>query len=93
MSWVSFTELSWVEALTSILMISILINIEIAVEKADQRPALTLVDVDGADFFRVRVPRESTSRAFRLSQVGSFRVFGSQFVRDQESAHVDDNAT
>jgi polygalacturonase len=68
-------------------------NIEIAVEKADQRPALTLVDVDGADFFRVRVPRESTSRAFRLSQVGSFRVFGSQFVRDQESAHVDDNAT
>jgi hypothetical protein len=66
-------------------------NVEIAVEKPDQRPAFTLVDVDGADFFRVRVPRESVSRAFRLSQVGSFRVFGSQFVRDQESSHAVDN--
>ena len=65
-------------------------NIEIAVEKTDQRPALTLVDVDGADFFRMRVPRESASKAFRLSQVGNFRVFGSQFLRDQESSHVDD---
>jgi polygalacturonase len=67
-------------------------NVEIAVEKSDQRPAFALLDVDGADFFRVRVPRTSSSNAFHLSKVGSFRVFGSQFVRDQESSYVDNNA-
>ena len=66
-------------------------NVEIAVEKPDQRPAFTLVDVDDADFFRVRVPRQPKSNAFRLTQVRSFRVFGSRFVQDQESSYVDNN--
>jgi polygalacturonase len=64
-------------------------NVEIAVENPDRRPAFTLVDVDGADFFRVRVPRQPKSNAFRLAQVGSFRVFGSRFVQDRESSRVD----
>ncbi len=67
-------------------------NIEIAVERTDQRPAFTLLDVDGADFFRVKIPCRSASNAFHLSQVRNFRVFGSPYVRDQESSYVDHNA-
>jgi polygalacturonase len=57
-------------------------QVEIATEQADQRPAFMLVDVDGADLFRVRVPRPSSAPTFSLQQVSDFRVFGSQFVPD-----------
>jgi hypothetical protein len=40
--------------------------------------------VDGADFFRVRVPKEST--AFDLRAVRDFRSFGSLSLAD---AHLD----
>ena len=59
-------------------------NVEIAVEKADARPAFWLADVDGADFFRVRVPRGVP--AFRLAGVKDFRTFGSMFVPDRQMA-------
>ena len=67
-------------------------NIEIATEQPDQRPAFALIDVDGADLFRVRVPRNSPAPAFSLKQVKDFRVFGSQFVKDQTLAKADDQS-
>jgi polygalacturonase len=65
-------------------------NIEIATAQPDQRPAFALVDVNGADFFRVRVPRVSATPAFSLSKVSDFRVFGSQFVPDHSLQQVDE---
>jgi polygalacturonase len=55
-------------------------NVEIATEASDARPAFCLQDVDGADFFRVRVP--ASASAFDLRAVKNFRSFGSLSVRD-----------
>jgi polygalacturonase len=68
-------------------------NVEIATETADARPAFWLKDVEGADFFRVRVPRSSgTGGAFDLRSVKDFRVFGSQFVADASAAQIDERS-
>jgi hypothetical protein len=64
-------------------------HVEIATAKSDQRPAFALVDVAGADFFRVRAPRPTVAPAFCLQQVSDFRVFGSQFVPDQSMSQAD----
>ena len=63
-------------------------NVEIATETPDARPAFWLKAVEGADFFRVRVPR-SPAPVFDLQNVKDFRVFGSQFVADHRSDHID----
>jgi len=55
-------------------------NVEIAMEKSDARPAFWLEDVEGADFFRVKVPRGP--HAFSMRDVRDFRVFGSRRVKD-----------
>jgi polygalacturonase len=55
-------------------------NVEIATGQADARPAFWLADVDGADFFRVKVP--GGAPAFDLRQVKNFRSFGSRSVAD-----------
>jgi hypothetical protein len=55
-------------------------NVEIATEAADARTAFCLQDVDGADFFRVRVPGGST--AFDLRAAQNFRSFGSLSLAD-----------
>src|SRR5271157_4257452 len=65
-------------------------NVEIATREPDLRPAFSLIDVDGADFFRVRVPRPSSAPTFSLTQVANFRVFGSQFVPDSNFPSVDE---
>ena len=65
-------------------------NLEIATEQKDARAAFFLQDVDGADLFRIRVPRPSTAPVFRLRQVEEFRVFGSQFVPDKSVPRTDD---
>jgi polygalacturonase len=67
-------------------------NIEIASQQPDQRPPFVLIDVQGADFFRVRVPRASQRPAFSLRQVTDFRVFGSQFMKDKTLAQADETA-
>jgi polygalacturonase len=65
-------------------------NVEIATETPDARPAFWLKDVEGADCFRVRVPRGSGSGgAFDLRGVKDFRVFGSQFVADAAGKQID----
>jgi hypothetical protein len=55
-------------------------NVEVATETADARAAFCLQDVDGADFFRVRVPSGST--AFDLRAARNFRGFGSLSAPD-----------
>jgi polygalacturonase len=55
-------------------------NVKIATVQADARPAFWLADVDGADFFRVRVP--DGAPAFDLRRVKNFRSFGSRSVAD-----------
>lgn len=67
-------------------------HIEIATAAPDQRPAFALVDVDGADLFRVRLPRPAAGPAFSLRQVSDFRVFGSQFLPDQSLARVEEKS-
>ncbi|MDR3751799.1 MAG: glycoside hydrolase family 28 protein [Terracidiphilus sp.] len=56
-------------------------NVEIVTRAADARPAFWLQDVEGADFFRVRVPQGAAS-AFDLRQVKEFRSFGSRQLAD-----------
>jgi polygalacturonase len=63
-------------------------NVEIATEARDPRAAFWLKDVEGADFFRVRVPKGGGA-AFDLTEVKDFRVFGSQFVPDFANTQVD----
>ena len=55
-------------------------NVEIATMAADARPAFWLHDVDGADFFRVRVPQGAPG--FDLRDVKEFRCFGSRRLAD-----------
>jgi polygalacturonase len=55
-------------------------NVVVEAMSKDARPAFWLRDVDGADFFRVRVPRDAP--AFALRDVKGFRSFGSRDVAD-----------
>jgi polygalacturonase len=57
-------------------------NLEVMTEAADARPAFWLMDVDGVDFFRVKVPRQSVAPAFNLNDVKEFRVFGCKYLKD-----------
>ncbi|HEU5352413.1 MAG TPA: glycoside hydrolase family 28 protein [Terracidiphilus sp.] len=55
-------------------------NVVVEAMGKDTRPAFWLRDVDGADFFRVRVPKGAP--AFALKDVKGFRSFGSRDVAD-----------
>jgi hypothetical protein len=59
-------------------------NVEVAVRTADARPAFWLKDIDGADFFRARVPKGAP--AFDLREVKTFRSFG---ARGLDDIHLD----
>jgi hypothetical protein len=61
-------------------------------ESADARPAFWLMDVDGVDFFRVKVPRKSAAPAFRLLNVSDFRLFGSKYLKDSVYDRSDDRS-
>jgi polygalacturonase len=63
-------------------------NIEIATQQPDLRPALALIDVDGADLFRVRAPHSPSTPTFALKQVANFRLFGSQFLPDKSATNI-----
>ena len=65
-------------------------NVEIATTYLDARPAFYLDDVDGADFFRVRLPQRQASGQFRLKNVSDFRVFGCQHYPDAKEDHASD---
>jgi polygalacturonase len=55
-------------------------NVEIATVQADMRPAFYLEDVQGADFFRLKLPASNSQ--FRMKNVADFRVFGCRHYRD-----------
>ncbi len=55
-------------------------NVEIASQKPDARPAFWMNDVDGADFFRIKTPKNSA--AFALHNVKDFRVMASRSLKD-----------
>ncbi|MGB6975172.1 MAG: glycoside hydrolase family 28 protein [Terracidiphilus sp.] len=55
-------------------------NVTVETLSKDARPAFWLRDVEGADFFRVRVPKGAP--AFALKDVTGFRSFGSRDAKD-----------
>ena len=63
-------------------------NLEVATLASDARPAFWLYDVEGADFFRVRVP-QGAAPAFDLRQIKEFRSFGSRQMPDVSLESVD----
>jgi polygalacturonase len=64
-------------------------NVEIATRSADARPAVWMKDVEGADFFRLRLPK-GAGADFRLQQVKEFRSFASRQRPDLTLDSVDD---
>jgi len=64
-------------------------NIEVATLNPDRRPAFALIDVEGADFFRVRTPKSASGSAFTLQRVSDFRLFGSQYLADHSISQAD----
>ena len=55
-------------------------NVEVACEKPDARPAVTLEDVQGGDFFRVKTP--AGGEVFRVKDVSDFRTLACRGVKD-----------
>jgi polygalacturonase len=62
-------------------------NVEVLTRQPDPRPAFWLNDVDGADFFRLRVPQGAP--AFDLYDVKGFRSFGTRGVADVALQSID----
>ncbi|MCL6463714.1 MAG: right-handed parallel beta-helix repeat-containing protein, partial [Acidobacterium ailaaui] len=69
-----------------------LTDVEIASAAPDLRPAFVLEDVHEADFFRIKVPKDSHGPIFRLKEVSDFRIFGSSRIRDKsvDSTHSEE---
>lgn len=67
-------------------------GVEFAADAPDTRPAVWLGDVDGADFFRLKLPNRTRSGQFRLHQVNDFRVFGCRHYPDTTLDHAADQA-
>ncbi len=64
-------------------------NIEIVAQKPDLRPAFALVDVQGADFFRIKPPQAENVPTFVLDNVSDFSVARARGVPDTQLQHVD----
>ena len=61
-------------------------NVEIATVQADARPAFYLEDVQGADFFRMKLPAAKSQ--FQLKNVADFRLFGCRHYPDHTTDHA-----
>src|SRR5437868_2407215 len=64
-------------------------NVEIAYEAPDERPAVIVNDVQGADFFRVKTPRGATGRIFSLNNLTDLRVLATREVKDAQLDRVE----
>jgi polygalacturonase len=64
-------------------------NIEIRAGKDDLRPAFVLEDVEGADFFRIKVPQTAGVPAFALHKVSGFAVHMCDGVPDTQLKAVE----
>ena len=57
---------------------------------SDSRPACWLVDDEGADLFRLKLPHRAQTGQFLLHNVRDFRVFGCQHYKDSSLTGVED---
>ena len=64
-------------------------NVEIACDQPDSRPVFWLSNVDGADFFRIKAPKEHKSSMFALHNVQDLRVSVSRGIKDVEREKID----
>jgi polygalacturonase len=64
-------------------------NVEIAFRQPDARPVFWLSQVDGADFFRIKIPKFLSPTVFALHNVQDFRVMASRNVKDIYLERVD----
>jgi hypothetical protein len=67
-------------------------NIDIRTEKEDRRPAFVLEDVQGADFFRIKIPHVDGVPEFMLKKVSNLTVHMCSGVADTELALVDNKS-
>jgi polygalacturonase len=63
-------------------------NLEIATAAADARPVFWLNDVAGADFHRLKLPRDHAAPAFQLTDVSDFSVSASRNLSDFAAGSV-----
>jgi polygalacturonase len=66
-----------------------LTNVEITWSQADARPVFYLDNVKGADFFRIKTPKDATAGVFELKDVQDFNVSLSKNVKDVHLDKVD----
>ena len=64
-------------------------DVKLLTQQPDARPAFVLDDVHGADFFRIKTPKNGNAPTFALQGVKDFRVAQSNTVRDTEFDKVD----
>ena len=64
-------------------------NVEIAWSQPDVRPVFTLIDVDGAEFFRIKTPKALNTPLFSLDQVKDFSVTASRNIKDTRLERVE----
>src|SRR3984957_4314305 len=64
-------------------------NVELSWSKPDARPVFFLDNVDGAEFFRVKTPKATSSAIFELKNVQDFSVGLSRNVKDVHLEKVD----
>lgn len=64
-------------------------NVEVSYLKEDFRPALVLVDVNSADFFRVKAQRAAGASIFDLKNVIDFRAYQCPGVADTHLERVE----
>lgn len=57
-------------------------NVEIAFSQPDARPVFWIDQVDGADFFNIKVPRGTKVPTFSLHDVMDFRIAASRNLKD-----------
>lgn len=64
-------------------------HVEVAWSEPDVRPVFWLQGVDGADFFRIKSPKDLTAPVFSLHDVKDFSVAFSRHVKDLQLDSVD----
>jgi polygalacturonase len=64
-------------------------DVKVLTQQPDARPAFVLDDVHGADFFRIKTPKNASGPTFVLKGVEDFRVTQSNNVTDTHLEKVD----
>jgi polygalacturonase len=64
-------------------------HVEVAWSEPDVRPVFWLQNVEGADFFQIKSPKDLTAPVFSLHDVKDFSVTSSRHVKDVQLDSVD----